>query len=144
MNKGQCEDDPIEDIGKDTNPPATGAAVIETYLKSLPGKPGVYRMLNADGELEDVLIRLPDGPNGALIANGDESSPAIWAGTRADGMYRILLIDTEAPITYDDTTAAAGGVSLPLSPDLEVRLTALILPEWNDEIMATLKEEISR
>ena len=103
-----------------------------------------HMMLNADGELEDVLIRLPDGPNGALIANGDESSPAIWAGTRADGMYRILLIDTEAPITYDDTTAAAGGVSLPLSPDLEVRLTALILPEWNDEIMATLKEEISR
>ncbi|MEK9725137.1 MAG: excinuclease ABC subunit UvrC [Rhodospirillaceae bacterium] len=28
-----------------------GAAVIEGYLKTLPGKPGVYRMLNADGKV---------------------------------------------------------------------------------------------
>lgn len=32
------------------SPPA-GAAVIEAYLKNLPGKPGVYRMLNADGKV---------------------------------------------------------------------------------------------
>ena len=51
MNKGQYEDDPIEDIGKGNNAPVTGTAIIEAYLKNLPGKPGVYRMLNADGKV---------------------------------------------------------------------------------------------
>ena len=31
--------------------PPTGAAVIERYLKSLPGTPGVYRMINAKGDV---------------------------------------------------------------------------------------------
>ena len=51
MNKGQTEDDPIKDTGTDGNGPATGVAIIETYLKNLSGKPGVYRMLNADGKV---------------------------------------------------------------------------------------------
>ena len=51
LNKGQTEDDPTEDIGKHNNAPATGTAIIEAYLKNLPGKPGVYRMLGADGKV---------------------------------------------------------------------------------------------
>ena len=51
MNKGQTEDGSSEDTDADNNGPATGAAVIEAYLKHLPGKPGVYRMLNADGKV---------------------------------------------------------------------------------------------
>ena len=51
MNKGQTGDDPIKDTGTDGNAPATGVAIIETYLKNLSGKPGVYRMLNADGKV---------------------------------------------------------------------------------------------
>ena len=31
--------------------PAKGAAVIEAYVKTLPGSPGVYRMINADGKV---------------------------------------------------------------------------------------------
>ena len=51
LNKGQTEDDPTEDIGIHNNAPATGTAIIEAYLKNLPGKPGVYRMLGADGKV---------------------------------------------------------------------------------------------
>ena len=51
MNKVQTEDDPIKETGTDGNAPATGVAIIETYLKNLSGKPGVYRMLNADGKV---------------------------------------------------------------------------------------------
>ena len=51
MKKGQTEDDPIEGNSGAGKAPETGVAIIETYLKNLSGKPGVYRMLNADGKV---------------------------------------------------------------------------------------------
>ena len=49
MNKGRTKDGLIEDTGVDSNAQITGVEIIESYLKNLPGKPGVYRMLNTDG-----------------------------------------------------------------------------------------------
>ena len=51
MNKGQNEGDSTEDIVKYNNATETGAPIIQAYLKNLPGKPGVYRMLGADGKV---------------------------------------------------------------------------------------------
>ena len=51
LNKGQNEGDSTEDIVKHDNATETGAPIIEAYLKNLPGKPGVYRMLGADGKV---------------------------------------------------------------------------------------------
>jgi excinuclease ABC subunit C len=47
-------DDTAKDAAQDTGPEpevATGQAVIQAYLKTLDGSPGVYRMLNAQAEV---------------------------------------------------------------------------------------------
>jgi len=44
-------DPPREDAAREDAPRETGAAVIARYLKTLPAKPGVYRMLGADGKV---------------------------------------------------------------------------------------------
>ncbi|MBL4691795.1 MAG: excinuclease ABC subunit UvrC [Magnetovibrio sp.] len=45
-NPPKSSDKPVQDVG-----PEIGVAVIERYLKTLPAKPGVYRMIGADGRV---------------------------------------------------------------------------------------------
>ena len=91
---------------------------------------------------DSVTIRLPGGSGGVLHDSGGGTSPAIWATQRPDGQYRILLIETDASVALDESTVSFKGASMP-GGVVELTLTTLILPEWNDDIRTALLQELS-
>ncbi len=60
------EDSPVETGNDLTQGQLTGHALIQSYLKTIDGSPGVYRMLNA--EIAGAVCRQGTQPEGA----GDE------------------------------------------------------------------------
>ena len=52
MHKLRVWNLPYKDMDKEKpTEPQTGADIIAAYVKTLPGKPGVYRMIDEHGEL---------------------------------------------------------------------------------------------
>ena len=52
MSSGSTSDTPPgPEAVEDTGPRRTGPEVIARYLKTLPASPGVYRMLDAEGDV---------------------------------------------------------------------------------------------
>jgi cytochrome c553 len=100
--------------------------------------------LNIDGDVGSIALRLPGGSSGTLLETEDDAVPAIWTSRRSDGQYRIVVIETEADITRNESPTTAGGISLPGQPEHDIRLTTLILPDWNDDVMAALRKELAR
>jgi len=94
--------------------------------------------------LEDtVAVHLPGDSGGVLHQAGNGLHPAIWAHQRPDGQYRILIIETDADVTWDGSTASLDGIVLPSNGEMTITVTTLILPEWNDDMLTALQQELS-
>ena len=99
--------------------------------------------LDIDGDVGPIALQLPGGSSGSLLNTEDDAMPAIWASPRSDGQHRIVVIETETDLTSAEATAA-GRITLPAQPEFDVRLTTLILPDWNDDVLAALRKELTR